>query len=81
MGSEIEAIKMSLDFCGGCEGHAVLPDGNEFFFCDRLGVVARKIAGSWFIFTGINEARLRRLVKMGMEGLEDELFTKSEGRA
>jgi hypothetical protein len=79
--AEMEAIKMSLDFCRGCEGHAILPDGNEFYFCDRLGVVARKIAGSWIIFTNINEPRLRRLCAMGLRGMMDELFMKSEGRA
>jgi hypothetical protein len=80
MGSEMEAIKMSLDFCGGCEGHAILPDGNEFYFCDRLGVIAKKIGPSWFMFNGFNEERLRRLITMGQREMEDELFAKS-GRA
>ena len=80
--AEMEAIKMSLDFCRGCEGHAVLPDGNEFYFCERLGVVAQKIDGlSWFIFTNINEPRLKRLCAMGLRGMMDDIFTKSEGRA
>jgi len=82
MGGEMEAIKMSLDFCRNCDGHAVLPDGNEFYFCDRLGVIAQKISGlSWFIFTNFNEERLRRLIAIGMKGMMDDIFTKSEGRA
>ena len=78
----MEAIRASLNFCRGCKGHAVLPDGNEFYFCDRLGVIAQKISGlSWFIFTNFNEERLRRLIAIGMKGMMDDIFTKSEGRA
>jgi hypothetical protein len=46
-----------------------------------LGVVARKIAGSWIILTNINEPRLRRLCAMGLRGMMDDIFTKSGGRA
>ena len=78
----MEAIRASLDFCRNCDGHAVLPDGNEFYFCDRLGVIAQKISGlSWFIFTNFNEERLRILISIGMKGMMDDIFTKSEGRA
>jgi len=78
----MELLKEILSFCEGCQGRVDLPNGESLFFCDRLNAFARCIGSSfpWIIFTGIDEARLRRLVKMGVKGLEDELFTKS-GRA
>ena len=76
--AEMEAIRASLNFCRNCDGHAVLPDGNEFYFCDRLGVVARKISGSWFIFTNINEGRLGRLIVMGIKAMDREMFSGIE---
>ena len=75
---EMELIQACLDFCRDCEGHAILPDGSEFFFCDRLGVVARKIAGSWIIFTNINEGRLGRLIVMGIKAMDREMFSGIE---
>ena len=79
---EMELIQASLDFCRGCQGHSVSKEAGEFYFCDRLGVIAQKISGlSWFIFTNFNEERLRRLIAIGMKGMMDDIFTKSEGRA
>jgi hypothetical protein len=80
MGSEIEAIKMSLDFCRGCQfdGSRHVTGDERYFYCNRLLAVIRKVGGpgQWEIITGVSLKSFGQMILRSQREMEDEVFKK-----